>query len=72
MTKYPIWLTPDDNGTFLATSPDFPELTTFGETRNEALAHAVDALHEAIAARTADHQEIPNTPSTLVLTTILW
>ncbi len=40
----------DDDGTLLAMSPDFPELTTFGMDRDEVLARAVDAIEEAIAA----------------------
>ena len=52
MLAYPITLT-DDDGTILATSPDFPELTTFGDDR------AVDALEEAIAARVHDRKDIP-------------
>ena len=39
MLTYPIVLENDD-GTLLATSPDFPELTTFGMDRDEALARA--------------------------------
>ena len=58
MLSYPIELE-DDDGTVMATSPDFPELTTFGEDRNEALARAGDALEEAIAARMHMGQEIP-------------
>lgn len=58
MLAYPITLT-DDDGTILATSPDFPELTTFGDDRTEALARAVDALEEAIAARVHDRKDIP-------------
>ena len=50
MLAYPINLE-DDDGTLLATSPDFPELTTFGDDREEAIARAVDALEQAIAAR---------------------
>ena len=46
----------------LVTSPDFPELTTFGEDREEAIARAIDALEEAIAARIHDRKDIP-TPS---------
>ena len=56
---YPIKLKRDDDGTFLATSVDFPELTTFGEDREDALRHAVDALEEAIAGRIARREEIP-------------
>ena len=39
----------------MATSPDFPELTTFGDDRD-----AVDALEEAIAARIHAGQDIPS------------
>ena len=41
----------DDDGTVMATCPDLPELATFGDDRDEALARAADALGEAIAAR---------------------
>ena len=58
MLSYPITLEKDD-GTVMATSPDFPELTTFGDDRDEALARAIDALEEAIAARIHDGRDIP-------------
>ncbi len=61
MLSYPVKLTPDDN-TFLVTSPDFPELKTFGETRDDALMYAVGAFSEAIAARIAYREDLP-TPS---------
>ena len=59
MLAYPMHLEPDDNDTLLVTSPDFPELVTFGDDREEALARAVDALGEAIAARMYDSEDIP-------------
>lgn len=59
MLAYPITLA-DDDGTVLATSIDFPELTTFGDDRNEAIAGAVHALEEAIAARIHDRKDIPS------------
>lgn len=59
MLDYPVKLTADDNGTVLVTAPDFPELTTFGDDQDEALARAVDALEEAIAARVARRAEVP-------------
>ena len=59
MLAYPMRLEPDDD-TILVTSPDFPELTTFGYDRDEALARAVDALEEAIAARMYDREDIPS------------
>ena len=58
MLAYPIMLE-DDDGTLLVTSPDFPELTTFGDDREEAVARAVNALEEAIAARIHDRKDIP-------------
>ena len=61
MLAYPITLE-DDDGTVLATSLDFPELTTFGDDREEAIARSVHALEEAIAARIHDREDIP-TPS---------
>jgi antitoxin HicB len=59
MLAYPIKFTKDDNGTILATSPDFPELTTFGDDDGEALLRATGALEEAIAARIAGRRPIP-------------
>ena len=58
MLSYPIKLTKDGD-TILATSRDFPELTTFGEDRDDALMHVVDALEEAIAARIAHREDVP-------------
>ena len=72
MLTYPILLQEDD-GTLLAASPDFPELTTFGMDRAEALGRAVDALEEAIAARIHDGRDIPAPspgPETAVLPTL--
>ena len=58
MLAYPIVLE-DDDDTILATCPDFPELTTFGNSREEALMRAADALEEAIATRIHDGKAIP-------------
>ena len=49
----------EDGDALLVTSPDFPELTTFGGTREDALAQAADALQEAIAARIYDGRPVP-------------
>ena len=58
MFSYPLTLEADGDS-LLVTSPDFPELTTFGDDRDEALARAVDALEEAIAARMHSRLDIP-------------
>ena len=59
MLSYSINLDNDDT-TLLVNSPDFPELTSFGEDREEAKARALDALQEAIAARIHDRRDIPS------------
>ena len=58
MLSYPLTLEEDD-GTLLVTSPDFPELTSFGEDRDEAIARGIDALEEAIAARMHSRLDVP-------------
>lgn len=57
--RYAVRLSKDDNGTLLVTSRDFPEVTTFGENVGDALAHAREAIEEAIAARLATGREVP-------------
>ena len=59
MIRYRVKLTPDDNDTFLVTSPDFPEVITFGETREEALHYAVGAFREIIAGKIHYKEAIP-------------
>jgi antitoxin HicB len=59
MLGYRIKLAPDDNGTLLVTCPALPEVTTFGEDREDAMRHAVDAIEEALAARIARGAEVP-------------
>jgi antitoxin HicB len=59
MSAYRIELTADDDGTFLVTSPDLPEVTTFGATEAEAIGFAELAVEEALAARIAAGLELP-------------
>jgi antitoxin HicB len=56
---YAVNLQPDDNGTLLVTCPSFPEVTSFGGDEADALAHALGAIEEAMAARIAAGQPIP-------------
>ncbi len=58
MLAYPIVLE-DDDDTLFVTCPDLPEVTTFGENRDESLRRVVDAIDEAIAARIHDRKDIP-------------
>jgi antitoxin HicB len=59
MLGYRIEIALDDNETFLVTCPVLPELTTFGETRDDAAKRASDAVEEALAARMSDGRDIP-------------
>lgn len=61
MTKlaFPIEMMADDDGSLLVTCPLLPEVTTFGTDRDDALAHAADAIEEALAARIARGEDIP-------------
>ena len=56
---YPVVLDQHDDAV-LATSPDFPELVTSGVDQDEAVARAVQALENAIAARIRDRKDIPS------------
>lgn len=59
MLAYRLAIVRDEDGSFLVTSPDFPELTSFGETESEAALHGTRALEEAVAARIDDRRELP-------------
>jgi antitoxin HicB len=59
MIRYRVLLSPDDNATILVTSPNFPEVITFGETRADALRYAVGAFREMIASKIQNKQPIP-------------
>jgi antitoxin HicB len=59
MLGYRIKLEPDDNDTLLVTCPALPEVTTFGKDEVDAMRHAVGAIEEAIAARIADGEDVP-------------
>ena len=57
--RYTVTLTPDDNGTLLVSVPELPEALTFGDSRDEALLHAVDAIETALIAAMDAREEIP-------------
>jgi antitoxin HicB len=59
MLAYLVKIAPDDNGTFLVTCPAFPEVTTFGESKDEAQHAALSAIEEAIAARMNYGEPLP-------------
>lgn len=61
---YPAELIPDDNGTIRVEFPDVPEANTSGESEEEALAHARDALETALEFYVERDQDLPK-PSSL-------
>src|SRR5271155_2248634 len=67
---YTVTLTPDENGTVLVTCPDLPEVITFGEDEEDAIGRGADAIKEALAARIARREDIPD-PSVASHWTIL-
>jgi antitoxin HicB len=56
--QYPAVLEKDDNDSWLVTFPDFEDAVTFGDTREEALTHAVDALETVIISRMKHKMDI--------------
>jgi len=56
--RYPVTITPND-GQFTVTFPDVLEAVTFGETREEALRRAPNALLTIFDAFMADRRDIP-------------
>jgi antitoxin HicB len=58
--RFPVKLTPDNNGTLMVTAPDFPEVATFGVDEADALVRAADAIATAIQGRISDRQPVPS------------
>ena len=48
--QYPVLLTPAEEGGYVVTCRDLPELVTQGETVDDALEQAADAMDEVFAA----------------------
>jgi antitoxin HicB len=59
MRAYPAALTPDPDGGFTVTFRDVPEAITEGDTRDEALLRAEDALESALAMYVVAKEPLP-------------
>lgn len=57
--NYAVALERDDEGSVLATVPDLPEVVTFGDDEQDALARVVDAIETALASYIADRKDVP-------------
>ncbi|EPC2362424.1 type II toxin-antitoxin system HicB family antitoxin [Citrobacter freundii] len=56
--RYPVTLTPDGGG-YVVSFPDIPEALTQGDSREEALANALDALVTAFEFYFEDNEHVP-------------
>lgn len=59
MVWYKLVIQPDED-TWFVTSEDFPEVTSFGRTTEEACHNGRSSIEEAIAGRIADGKDIPH------------
>ncbi len=59
MLQYRIRLKKDTNDTLLVTVPSIPGVVTFGEDRDSARTHAVEAIETMLIGYMADHRDIP-------------
>src|ERR1700722_14349102 len=59
MFEYPVELKKDSNGTFQVIFPDVPEAHTFGDSRDGALDHAVEALETALSFYVDEGKDLP-------------
>jgi antitoxin HicB len=64
MRSYPAALIPDLDGGFTVTFRDVPEAITEGDTREEALLRAEDALESALALYTTAKEPLPASSAT--------
>jgi len=57
--QYPVLLTPAEEGGYVVTCRDLPQLVTQGETAQDALEQASDAMDEVFAAYLIDGIDFP-------------
>jgi len=57
--RYPVVLSPAEEGGFVVAFPDVPEAITQGDDRNEALSNARDALETALEIYVDDNRDLP-------------
>jgi len=59
MFEYPVEIKKDTNGTYQVSFPDIPEAHTFGESRDEALEHGIEALDTALSFYIDEGKDLP-------------
>ena len=63
---YTITLRPEPEGGFTVRVPALPEIVTYGENEQEALAMAKDAIELVLASRKERGEEIPESDGVVV------
>lgn len=63
---YTITLRPEPEGGFTVRVPALPEIVTYGEDQEEAMAMAKDAIELVLASRKERGEEIPDSDTVLV------
>jgi predicted RNase H-like HicB family nuclease len=63
---YTITLRPEPEGGFTVRVPALPEVVTYGEDEEEALAMAKDAIELVLASRQERGEEIPDSDAVVV------
>ena len=59
--QYPVLLTPAEEGGYVVTCRDLPQLITQGDTEQDALEQAADAMDEVFATYMVEGMEFPET-----------
>jgi predicted RNase H-like HicB family nuclease len=59
MRTYSVILEPAEEGGYVVTVPALPEVGTQGDTREEALANAREAIQAAVETRISAGEQIP-------------
>jgi len=62
--RYSVTLRPEPEGGFTVRVPAFPEIVTYGENEQEALAMAKEAIELSLEHRLAEGLEIPDAENT--------
>ena len=57
---FTVTLDPDEEGGFVVRVPALPEIVSYGETEDEALAMAKDAIELVLTSRKERGEEIPD------------
>ena len=57
--QYPVLLTPAEEGGYVVTCRDLPQLVTQGDTEQDALEQAADAMDEVFATYMVEGMEFP-------------